>query len=137
MKYLLHIVILSCLTQTIFAQNSSENISTIENTSNISQIASATSTVVSYDFTTSASKYYGGAVGAAILEISVAGDTTWGMVAGDANASGSINTTDYLVVKPDVGSTGYSITDVNLSGSVNTTDYLRIKPNVGKVTQVP
>ncbi len=97
---------------------------------------STTSTTATYDFTTSANKYYGGTAACKFVGMN-GSDSVFAMIAGDANASGSVNTTDYLIIKPDVGNTGYYEADVNMSGSVNTTDYLIVKPNVGKVSQVP
>lgn len=48
----------------------------------------------------------------------------YGMWAGDANKSGTINGTDISSIKVDItnGQTGYRFTDVNLSNSINGTD---------------
>ena len=87
--------------------------------------------LISYDFTTGSDKYFGTTAGAIQFQ------GVWGMIAGDANGSSTINATDYLVVKPLVGSNGYFSGDCNMSGVVNATDYLEVKQNVSKSSQVP
>lgn len=91
---------------------------------------------VSYNFTTGADKYYGGANGAKEIEAGV-----WGMIAGDANADGTVNASDYNDHwLPQNGTTfDYSKTgDFNLDGNINATDYNDFwLQNNGKATQVP
>jgi len=111
-----------------FAQNQQEK---VEKASSAGD-NNSTSSTVTYDFTTGSDKFYGGSSGAVELETGV-----WGMIAGDPNANGAINATDYLIVQPDIGASGYQNSDVNLNGAVNATDYLVIQPNIGKGTQVP
>jgi hypothetical protein len=84
-----------------------------------------------YDFTSSSSQFYGTG-GAKDL-----GSGEWGMMMGDANATGWVNSADYLRVKIDLGSGGYYFGDCNLNGLVDTDDYLMVKPNIGKETLVP
>jgi hypothetical protein len=85
-----------------------------------------------YDFTTGSGQFYGGASGAQELETDV-----WGMIAGDANGNGVINSTDYIFIRNSVGSFDYSDYDCNLNGVVNSTDYLVVRPNIGAQTSVP
>lgn len=129
----------------------------IDNTYAVDKINS-TSAVATYDFTTSASKYYGGAAGAAILEI-VGLDTTWGMVAGDVNGDGIVKynlaNNDRALILQKIGGTnvnatvtGYHNEDVNMDGIVkynlSNNDRAVILQSIGgtnvnatKVTQVP
>lgn len=118
------------------AQNESLETEKIQKISKVNQ-NNATNTVVDYDFTKlGAWTPEGGPDPMVQVGTDDEGDPIWAMIAGDANNSGTVNTTDYLVVKPQVGQSGYLDSDVNLSGTVNTTDYLIIKPNVGKSSQV-
>ena len=84
-----------------------------------------------YDFSTAQSQAFG------TNPMADLGGGKFGMIAGDANSSSTINATDYLVVKPLVGSNGYFSGDCNMSGTANATDYLVIKPNIGKSSLVP
>ncbi|MEX0635396.1 MAG: hypothetical protein WD135_01405, partial [Ferruginibacter sp.] len=54
----------------------------------------------------------------------LAGGVEYGLWAGDANRSGSINATDVNVIRLGIATplTGYQASDVNLSNSVNSTD---------------
>ena len=142
MKKIYLTIFVCCFTASIFAQEKSNTIREndqiespeqvkIEQVSKIQQ-SNAAATVVSYDFTTGSDKYYGGAAAAVEVETGV-----WAMIAGDANGSGTVNTTDYLIVQPQINTSGYQGSDVNLSGTTNTTDYLVIQPNINKVSQVP
>ena len=94
------------------------------------------STVSTYDFTTAVSipgdQFYGGTAAAVEVESGV-----WAMIAGDANGSGAVNATDYVVIKPEINTPGYKTSDVNLSGTVNATDYLKVKSNINKLSSVP
>ncbi|HYO21748.1 MAG TPA: hypothetical protein VER36_05045 [Flavisolibacter sp.] len=61
----------------------------------------------------------------------LSGGTKYGLWAGDANKSGTVNITDVNAIKAAISasSTGYQLTDVNLSNSINVTDV-----NLAKVT---
>lgn len=98
----------------------------------------STAAVVTYDFTTGADKYHGGAAAAKDL-----GGGVWGMIAGDANGDGSIDAVDLNTKwRPANGqSYDYSLTghsDFNLDASIDAVDrnlYWRL--NNGKISQVP
>ena len=90
------------------------------------------SPAIPYDFTTSASKFYGN--DAALLEPGV-----YGMFAGDADGNGYIQTSDknnvWLV---EVGKSGYLVSDWNLNGFSQTSDKNMFwLVNVGKMSLVP
>ncbi|PID60527.1 MAG: hypothetical protein CR986_03925 [Ignavibacteriae bacterium] len=87
--------------------------------------------IVRYDITSGADKYYGGAAAAVEVEPGV-----WAMIAGDADGNGAINATDYLAVLPAINTLGYLRSDVDINGAVNATDYLVIRPNMNKLTYV-
>jgi hypothetical protein len=107
----------------------------IQSASAVNQ-TSATDAVASYDFTTSASKYYGGAEGAAILEINGA-DTTWGMIAGDADQNGGIGASDLITVRSSLGSNDYNNNDIDMNAGVGSSDLILIRQNLGKSSQLP
>ncbi len=87
-----------------------------------------------YDFSTSSSQYYGGSNGAKELETGV-----WGMVAGDADANGQVQTADkndYWWIQ--TGTAGYKSGDFNMNGQVQTSDKNDYWwPNSGIGSQVP
>jgi len=72
-----------------------------------------TDRVMSYDFTTASSCYYGGTNGCVELETGV-----WGMIAGDADGDGKITETDRAIIQQQAGKTGYLPGDLNLDGKV-------------------
>jgi len=88
----------------------------------------------SYDFTSGESQAYGGAAG--YNEISPG---IWGMVSGDANADGSVDTNDGIDSwYPYVGLSGYLNADVNLDGQVDNQDKNEFwLPNFGKAASMP
>jgi hypothetical protein len=90
----------------------------------------STSSVASWDFTTGADKYYGGATGAKELETGV-----WGMIGGDVNGSGHISAADRIQVRT-AGGFGYLDEDVNLTGNVSAADRIFIR-NAGGFSAVP
>ena len=65
------------------------------------------------------------------------GDGKFGMIAGDANGNGSINTEDRTQVWDKRNFTGYLPEDVNLDGQVNASDRMFIWNNRVNSTQVP
>ena len=96
----------------------------------------AATAVATYDFTTSASKYYGGAAGAAVLEI-VGNDTTWGMIAGDADNNGGIGASDLISTRSVLGSNDYNVNDVDMNSGVGSSDLILIRKNLGKASELP
>ncbi|MBC8485082.1 MAG: hypothetical protein H8D45_03470 [Bacteroidetes bacterium] len=87
-----------------------------------------------YNFTTGADKAYGGASGHKEI-----GTGTWGMIASDGNADGSVNLLDKDVVwAQQAGEKGYKSGDYNLNGQVNNPDKDDFwVPNEGNGSQVP
>lgn len=88
----------------------------------------------SYDFTNNALLVYGGASGHKLLA-----NGNWGMVSGDGNGDGQVNTIDKAMVwGPQSGSSGYKSGDFNMDGNVNQTDKVQFwRPNTGRSSQVP
>jgi hypothetical protein len=90
--------------------------------------------ISNYDFTTSAEQSYGGTD--AVTELSFG---TWGMISGDANASGLIDLLDKDTNwSSEAGSSGYRKPDLNLDIQVNNKDKNDYwLPNLGKGSMVP
>jgi hypothetical protein len=88
----------------------------------------------SYDFTTSATQVYGGANGHKQI-----GSGIWGMISGDGDANGTVNSSDESVIWTlYAGKLGYHPSDFNLNGQTNNTDKNeRWFPNIGKTTLIP
>jgi hypothetical protein len=78
---------------------------------------SASGGVYAYDFSTAASKVYGGSAGYKNLNGSV-----WGMVAGDSNREGIVNLLDKTDWASDAGEKGYRGTDFSMDAQVNNVD---------------
>jgi hypothetical protein len=100
-------------------------------------IAIATNTAVSFlgsavtvDLTNNISMIRGGALAVSEIDTGI-----YGMIAGDSNGNGSVQTTDINPILQAVGQLGYSIKDINLNGAVQTTDTPIAKNLVGKVKQ--
>ncbi|MBN1674760.1 MAG: hypothetical protein JXR37_27190 [Kiritimatiellae bacterium] len=72
-----------------------------------------TNQLVSYDFTTNPSCYFGGTNACIELEPGV-----WGMIAGDADGDGKITWVDRVIASNQVGRSGYWCGDADLSGVV-------------------
>ncbi|MBN3035822.1 MAG: choice-of-anchor D domain-containing protein [Bacteroidales bacterium] len=87
-----------------------------------------------YDFTTGSNQAYGGSL--AHKEIA---QGIWGMIGGDGNSNGMINSWDKNNIwKPEVGLSGYLYGDYDLNGNVDNPDKLEVwTPNAGKGSQVP
>ena len=90
-----------------------------------------TNYLVTYDFTTGADKYSGGADAAVQLESSV-----WGMIAGDADGDGEILLVDASISTNQVGHIGYLQADFDLDGVVSTNDLAIWTANQGHMTYV-
>jgi len=90
--------------------------------------------LLSYDFTSDASKFYGGANGCSELSNNV-----WGMSSGNGTADIIINDADKVMTwENQAGLTGYLQGDFNNDCQVNNTDKNDYwKPNTGKGSQVP
>lgn len=88
----------------------------------------------SYDFSTDASKVYGGTNGYKLVDSNV-----WAMVAGDGNGSGIIGNTDETAVwKTDLGTSGYFGGDFDLNGiTQNSDETILWKQNLNAGGQIP
>ncbi len=84
-----------------------------------------------YDFTTNYEKSYG------VNPVKRTADGRWAMYTGDANANGSVSTSDWNSFwKKETGQSGYLKSDWNLDGVVNQADYTLWYGNGGATTQV-
>jgi hypothetical protein len=90
--------------------------------------------VYQYNFSTGATQIYGGALGA--LEL---GSGIWGMVSGDGNSDGTIDTNDKTEVwSIQAGFSGYLPADYNMNGNTGNRDKNdNWRPNLNKSEQVP
>ena len=80
-----------------------------------------TNNIITYDFTTDSSKFYGGYFGSKLLETTPA--KVWGMIASDGNSDGLVNAEDLnLTWRPENGFDQYLKGDYNLDGYVNAID---------------
>jgi len=93
---------------------------------------SETGGIYTYDFTTAADQAFGN-------NQSDLGGGKFGMIAGDANADGTINDFDGIEAwYPQIGQSGYLSGDVNMDGQVNNPDKNDVwLPNYGKSEQLP
>lgn len=82
--------------------------------------------VVKYDFTDSQSKAYGD------NSMADLGNGKYGMIAGDDNADGIVNDTDFTLVSGNIFAYGYTQGDVDMNGVVNVLDYYFINKNMSK-----
>lgn len=62
---------------------------------------------------------------------------TWGMVAGDLNMDGIINSTDRVEAQNNTGSLGYLRFDCSLDGIVNAVDRVTTQNNTFRFSQIP
>jgi hypothetical protein len=93
-----------------------------------------TNGVYSYDFSVDVGQAYGGASAQKFLGLIV-----YGMIGGDANADGYINSDDYTNVwSLETGESGYLPSDVTLDGQANNKDKVDIwVENEGESSQLP
>jgi len=84
----------------------------------------STGSTISYDFTTSANKAYGG-------NMKQVG-SLWVLYGGDANGDGYIDPTDYTIFKTQFGKSGYIICDFNGDGFADGYDLPILYANFGK-----
>lgn len=96
-----------------------------------STVSLSVTSLASYDFTTGSGQFYG-SNGAADL-----GGGIWGMIAGDADASGTIDANDRNSTWNDRNISGYNVSDVDLNGIVDAADRNFTWNNRNKSTQVP
>ncbi len=94
-------------------------------------VSLSVTSLASYDFTTGSGQFYG-SNGAADL-----GGGVWGMIAGDADASGTIDANDRNSTWNDRNISGYNVSDVDLNGVVDAADRNFTWNNRNKSTQVP
>ena len=91
------------------------------------------SNTYTYDFTTGAGQVYGGAAGHKQI-----GSGIWGMISGDGDGNGTVNTNDKTLWAINAGKTGYFLSDFNLDRQTNNLDKDdKWYPNVGKISLVP
>ncbi|MCF8403887.1 MAG: hypothetical protein K9H58_08080 [Bacteroidales bacterium] len=89
--------------------------------------------VYTYDYTTAEVQVYGGALGYKELAPGI-----WGMVAGDVNADGIVDSSDKTIWHSQSGNKGYYKTDMNMEGEVNNQDKNdKWYPNIGIESQLP
>ena len=91
----------------------------------------------SYDFSDAVEKTYGGALGCKQIETTFPG--VWGMIGGDGDANGIINTVDKTSFWSILtGKTGYLSSDYNMDGQTNNPDKNDIwLPDISRESQVP
>ena len=88
--------------------------------------------IYSYDFTTPAGQAYGTNAQKDL------GSSIYGMIAGDANADGDINSGDKTIWTKQAGTKGYNSADFDMNGQVDNPDKNEMwVPNVGEASQVP
>jgi len=81
-----------------------------------------------YDFTPTANNAFGSVNGVTDL-----GDGYYGLISGDADANGQVQTTDFNQFVQDLGLSGYLPEDFNLNSQVQNTDLQNLFiPNVGR-----
>ncbi|RLD57998.1 MAG: hypothetical protein DRJ05_08780 [Bacteroidetes bacterium] len=94
---------------------------------------SQTGGVFNYDFSSAVTQVYNG--GAGYKEIATG---KYGMVAGDANGSGELNTSDHNLWKTNAGKKGYLSSDYDMDAQANNPDkndyYI---PNINYESQIP
>ena len=81
---------------------------------------------VNYDFTDSESKAYGQNPMADL------GNNKFAMIAGDTNADGVIDDSDFKSVGKNIFTLGYAQEDLDMNGAVNVLDYYFINKNISK-----
>ena len=88
--------------------------------------------VYTYDFTTSGGQAYGTDAQKDL------GSGVYGMIAGDANADGDVNTGDKTIWTNQAGVSGYKTADMNMNTQVNNQDKNnKWLLNSGEECQVP
>ncbi len=90
--------------------------------------------IYTYDFSTGAGQAYGGSSGQKEI-----GSVVWGMIAGDGNADGDINSDDKTNVwSSQAGTNGYKSGDFDMNGQVMNQDKNDVwVGNIGAESQVP
>ena len=90
------------------------------------------SSALSYNFTDGSGKYYGTTTACKELETAV-----WGMIAGDADGSGTVDAIDRSDAWNDRNLTGYEDSDCGLTGTVDANDRSITWNNRNLTTGVP
>ena len=85
-----------------------------------------TNEAVDYDFSDSESKAYGENPMADL------GNNKYGMIAGDTNADGVINDSDFKNVGNNIFTHDYTQSDLDMNGVINVLDYYYINKNILK-----
>lgn len=90
-----------------------------------------------YDFTDASAKTYGGENG--IKQLSVFGPSVWGMIGGDGDASGTVDSVDKTSFWSILtGKAGYLSGDYDMDGQIDNTDKNDVwLINIDETTQVP
>ena len=71
-----------------------------------------------------------------ILAFKDLGDGYYGLISGDVDGNGQVQTTDQSLLTPDIGLSGYRASDLNYDGQVQNTDLQNfLTPNLGKGIQ--
>ena len=145
MKKLQYGFLALCLSATaLMAQNKTAKLEQLETKTTIIEKSvtvsptgtNATTAIATYDFTTSATQYYGGP--AACKFVGMNGlDSVFAMVAGETNNSGVITNADKDIIDSNIDATGYLVGDTNLSGVVTNADKDFIDGNIDKTSKVP
>lgn len=91
---------------------------------------SFSSSVTSFDFTTSDAQYYGTSDGAIMAKEVVPGK--WALLCGDFNQDEVVDVFDFIDMNPDItnGSIGYLVFDVNGDGAVDVFDFIDVSENL-------
>jgi len=61
----------------------------------------------------------------------------WGMLAGDGDADGTIQLSDYFLWRSNAGASNYNMADYTLDGTVQLSDYFQWRTNAGALPTVP
>lgn len=89
--------------------------------------------VYAYDYSSGANQVYGGAPAHKELVPGV-----WGMMSGDVNADGTVNSSDKTAWTTQAGKTLYNQADLNMDGNIDNQDKNDFwLPNYGKSTMLP
>lgn len=91
------------------------------------------SSLASYDFTTSQSQAY--TIGTDPM-VALSG-SRYGMIAGDANISSIITASDITPIIMNLNSSNYNNADINMSGIITAADITKIILNLNRSTNVP
>jgi hypothetical protein len=97
----------------------------------------ATAGIYMYDYTTAQSQIYDGTGSGCIALVPSSGPTKWGLVGGDADASGLVNNNDLFNWQANFSSSTYNSADFDMSGLVNNNDLFLWQRNFSAAKKVP